>query len=403
MTMMTSKEMTGKERILKALAGGKAEAMPAVIDYMSLYLAERTERAYVEAYRERLERKGRVRIDPDEDVQIRARAILEAYDCFQEQHDWLHVFGGPSPKALSQRELVLEDGKVFELDHAAGTRRQMLLSGQETKTQELRDQFEQIRQANKSRRHLDKRLAEHRARARTARGDLRLVKTIVRQRGTEQFIYTGAAAPFWALYDLFGFEGMMMALYDAPHLVFAVMDDALETTLKSAQAFKDAGGQGIRVEECLVSADMISPAAYERFVLPYEERLFSQLRRMGLKTILYFCGDVMPRLPALCRLPIDALMVEESKKNFIIDIGEVRAAVGSDLCLLGNIDSYAVVQKGTEAALAAEVARQIQVAGADGAFIVGVGSPLPLDTPPERADMLIRYARRHTPGEPVTV
>lgn len=85
-------------------------------------------------------------------------------------------------------------------------------------------------------------------------------------------------------------------------------------------------------------------------------------------------------------------------KYFQIDIAAVRAAVGPELCLLGNIDSYAVVQKGTEAELAAEVARQIRVAGASGGFIVGVGSPLPLDTPPERVDLLVRCARRHATG-----
>jgi uroporphyrinogen decarboxylase len=224
------------------------------------------------------------------------------------------------------------------------------------------------------------------------------VEALVREHGEDYFVYTGASAPFWLLYDLLGFEGMMLALHDAPKVVFAIMDESLHATLAYAQEFKDAGGHGIRVEECLASADMISPKMYERFVLPYEERLFSQLCRMGLKTILYFCGDVIPRLPALRQLPIDALMVEESKKNFAIDIGQVRAAVGPDLCLLGNIDSYAVVQRGTAAELAAEVGRQVRVAGADGAFILGVGSPLPLDTPPERVDMLIHCTRGYRPG-----
>jgi len=383
--------MTGKERILTALASGKTDVTPVGIDYMTLYLAERTERAYVEAYRERLEREGRVRICHDEDIEIRARATLQAYECFQERHDWLQIPAGPNRETSNQRELLLEDGQIFELDHATGTRRKMLLSGQETKTQEIRDRFEQMRQRSKERAQLDKVLAEYRIQS-----DFALVKTIAREKGQEYFVYTGAAAPFWLLYDLFGFEGMMTALHDAPRSVFNVMDKSLETTLAYAQAFKDAGGDGIRVEECLASADLISPQMYEQFVLPYEERLFTQLCRIGLKTILYFCGDVMPRLPALRQLPIDALMVEESKKNFAIDIAEVRAAVGDGLCLLGNIDSYAVVQKGTDKELATQVARQIKVAGTNGAFIVGVGSPLPLDTPPEQADKLIRYAHERS-------
>jgi len=56
---------------------------------------------------------------------------------------------------------------------------------------------------------------------------------------------------------------------------------------------------------------------------------------------------------------------------------------------------YEIVQKANEADFEAEVARQIRVAGQRGRFIVGVGSPLTLDTPPARADLLVRYARRH--------
>lgn len=387
---------TGKGRILTALGGGQPDIPPVAIDYMGLYLAERMERAYVAAYRERLEREGRVRKDPDRDLEIRVQAALKAYDCFQEQHDWFSVWGEPIPERVAQQELVLENDAVFELDHATGARRQLLLSGEEAKTREMGERFEQARRLYRDRDRLKEAIAAQIASYRGRRGDLRLVEAIVRRRGDAQFIYTGATAPFWTPFDLIGFEGMMTALHDAPDLVFAMMDALLESTLEYAQAFKDAGGHGIRVEECLASADMISPAMYERFALPYEEKLFGQLRRMGLKTILYFCGDVMPRLPVLRELPIDALMVEESKKTFVIDIGAVREAAGPDLCLLGNIDAYGMVEKASEAELRAEVERQIRVAGTDGAFIVGLGSPLTLDTPPERVDLLIRCGRQYT-------
>jgi hypothetical protein len=387
--------MRGRERILAAFAGAKTDVTPAGIDYLTLYLAERTEFAYVDAYHSRLERDGRVRLDPDEDVQVRARALLRAYSCFQEKQDWFMVFPGPSPEAVRQRELQLVEGKVYDVDLGAGTRRQMLLSGEQAKTEEYRDHFERMRRANEERGHLERILRQHKEEALSARGDMRLVQAIVREKGEDYLIYTGGGAPFWSLYGLIGFEGMMTAMYDAPDLLVKMMDHFLETALENAQAFKDAGGHCVRIEECLASADIISPSAYETFALPYEEKLFSRLRRMGLKTILYFCGNVMPRLPYLRQLPIDALIVEESKKDFVIDIGEVRQAVGPDLCLLGNIDSYEIVLKATEARLTAEVERQIRVAGHEGRFIVGVGSPITLDTPPSRVDLLIHSAHRH--------
>jgi uroporphyrinogen decarboxylase len=397
---MTELETAGKARILAALAGDQTDTVPVAIDYLRLYLAERTEHAYVAAYRERLQREGRVHLDPDEDVSIRASAILSAYDCFEEQQDWLQVFAGPSQEALNSRELVLDKGRVFELDHGAGARHQLLIGGEEAKTEEMRARFEEmdrrfqmLQSAGADSELARDILADYQRQRNRESGDFALVETLVRERGGEQFLYMGVPAPFCSLYGLVGFDGMMTALVEMPDLVVSMMDELLDGVLERAQAFKDSGGHGIRVEEYFASADIISPRMYERFALPYEERLLSGLRQMGLKSVLYFCGDVVPRLPALRQLPMDALMVEESKKDFHVDIGAVRARVGPELCLFGNVDSYGVVQTGTEAELEAEIARQIRVAGAAGAFIVGLGIPLPLDTPPARVDCLVRFAR----------
>ena len=391
--------MTAKDRIMTALAGGKPVEVPVGIDYMGLYLAEATERAYVAAYRDRLEREGRVPIDPDEDVGIRAQATLQAYGIFQNRHGFINIFGGPSREVLSKRELILDNGEVYQIDLATGARQQMLLTGEKAKTEEYRDIYDRRRNLLKDRANLKKLLDGRRENTWDARGDLRLVEAIVRAQGDDYFVYTGAAAPFWSLYNMLDFDGMMTALHDGPDEVFYLMDHSLEQTIAYAQAFKDAGGHAVRVEECLASADLISQDAYERFALPYEERLFSALRSMGLKTILYFCGHVMPRLSDLRNLPVDALMVEESKKDFVVEIGEVRAAIGPDMCLLGNLDSYADVLNGSDEELAAEVERQIRVAGACGAFIVSTGSPLTLDTPPERVDFIVESARSVTAGK----
>lgn len=391
-------KMTGRERMLAAMAGRPTDQTPVAMDYLMLYLAERIENAYVDAYRPRLQQQGRVRLDPDEDVEIRASAVAEAYACLREPQDWMGSFAGPGRQIVAQRELVLEGDRVFEVDLRDGARRQMLLSGEETKTEEYRERFERLRRARLAKGEVGRLLRENRALTMAARSDWRLIEIIAKRCGQTQIIYTGAGAPFWLMYGQIGFEGMMTALYDAPDMVFELMDALLEFTLQDAQSFRDAGGDIVRVEECLASADIISPRLYERFALPYEERLFAALRRMGLKVIPYFCGSVLPRLPYLRQLPIDALMVEESKKDFVIDMGSVRQAAGPDLCLFGNVDVYEVLLKATPAALGAEVQRQIDAAGRQGRFIMATGSPVTLDTPPERVDLLARLARQSRPA-----
>ncbi len=385
--------MTGKERIFQALAGGRPEPVPIALDYLFLYLAERIEQEYVSAYRERLLRYQQVRLDPDEDAWIRAQAILRAYARFRERDDWLYAPAYPVPEVVQQRALALEGEKVYQIDLRDGSR-QLLLPAQQSKQEFYRDYYARKHERAHRRSEIKPLLDEYVTDMRAQRMNMAVARHLIASQGQDYFIYTGFSGPFWALFELFGFESMMTACYDSPAEARIIMDTALELALERAGRFRDAGGHGIRIEELMVSADLISPRLYEEYVWPYEEKLCAGLRRMGLKVILYFCGDVMPRLPALTQLPIDALMVEESKKDFRIDIGEVRAAVGDQLCLFGNIDAYEVMRMGTSAQIRQEVERQLRAAGTHGAFIMGIGSPLPLDTPAEHVDILIEHTRR---------
>jgi uroporphyrinogen-III decarboxylase len=73
-------------------------------------------------------------------------------------------------------------------------------------------------------------------------------------------------------------------------------------------------------------------------------------------------------------------------------MGQVRAGLGNDVCLLGNIDVYDVVERGTPEEWAREVERQITGAGPE-RFIVSCGSPITFDTPPQQLRDFILTAK----------
>ena len=81
----------------------------------------------------------------------------------------------------------------------------------------------------------------------------------------------------------------------------------------------------------------------------------------------------------------DALSLEESKKNFRIEIEEVVERVGGRCTVLGNLDSVGVLQDGSEDRLRAEIARQIAAGRRNGSrFIMSLGSPVTPQTPVAR-------------------
>ena len=132
---------------------------------------------------------------------------------------------------------------------------------------------------------------------------------------------------------------------------------------------------------------------YDEFVLPYDRELLKELRDLGLHTIFYVCGDVLPRLTRLVELAPTALAVEESKKGFEINLADVAKSIGNRMALFGNLDSTRIMHW-SDTQMAAHIEQQRRDARPAAGFIVSMGSPFPLETPRERITAFIRAARQ---------
>jgi uroporphyrinogen-III decarboxylase len=94
----------------------------------------------------------------------------------------------------------------------------------------------------------------------------------------------------------------------------------------------------------------------------------------------------------MARCDVAAIAVEESKKNFRIEIEDVVERVGDRVTVLGNIDAVHFGLQATQAEMAAEVRRQASIGARAKGFVVSTGSPFPLDTNPRLLDTLVATA-----------
>ena len=176
---------------------------------------------------------------------------------------------------------------------------------------------------------------------------------------------------------------MMQLLAQRPELVRRACERLLANSIRRVRAGAALGAMGVWVEECMT--DMISPAAFADLNVPVVQRLIDEIRRVGMKSIYYYCGDPADRWEHLLSLDMDALALEESKKGFTIDIEDVVERTAGQCTVLGNLDAIGVLQNASEEELRAEVARQIAAGRKTGGrFIMSLGSPVTPGTPVER-------------------
>ena len=408
--------MNSRERLQKAIAGQPTD-MPAVAPaYLSLYLDAQTQRLYRAAYERKLSAQiaapecGAVSIDHAEDARLRADAILGAYESLGEQPDWIHTHPAETRDWAERGEMRFADGRWFYVDKADRRDKDMdepgrLMSvhgdplpvsglGERPANADLWDESA----ACSARADVDALLPIRSAEELEAQGAFAVTRILAARVGDRLPISCIAPTPFWSTYGLLGFQGMMVMMREKPALFAYLMERRGRQRMEMLKGLARAGVEYVWLEECLSSADLISPRDYERFAFATTGPTIAEAKRLGLTVILYYCGDVIPRLPWLVRLGMDALAVEESKKGFSVDIADVIAAVGDACCVFGNVDAVQVMCEGSKEAIRAEVDRQIRLGQRARGFVLCQGSPFTLDTPPDKVGWFVQCARRYGSG-----
>ena len=227
-----------------------------------------------------------------------------------------------------------------------------------------------------------------------ADGRLDFARRAVAVFGEERFLFASIGAPFWLAYGCLGFEGLMTALVERPELLDPLLQRLIERCLETVRAYAAAGIDGVWVEDCYSSADLISPEQWRRFALPHVERLIAETESLGLRAIHYYCGDIRDRLHDLVAVRPSALSLEESKKGFRIDLAQVAEVVRGRCALLGNLDAVGIVERADADALARALEAQAAVGRRWPRFAFSLGSPVTALTPMSRVQEYVRLARR---------
>ena len=131
------------------------------------------------------------------------------------------------------------------------------------------------------------------------------------------------ASGFWApfyhdLMDLFGMEAYFVKMRTHPEVVEAATDRVCGFYHAANERYFDAAGD--RVDAYFFGNDfgtqldlMIGPALFDRFILPWFQRLTGQARRRGYQVVLHSCGSIHRVIPKLIAAGVDCLHPLQAK------------------------------------------------------------------------------------------
>jgi uroporphyrinogen decarboxylase len=183
---------------------------------------------------------------------------------------------------------------------------------------------------------------------------------------------------------------------DKERRLFDLMEIASDALIVFMKALLDAGSDTAQAGDSLASLSMISPSIYEKYVYPFECKVFSAIRPFARKkggvTILHICGDTRLILPLMARTGADVLEIDAK-----VDMADAKILTEGKAALMGNLDPTTVLLQGTP-----ELVRNTADAcmkGCDalsGGFILGSGCEVAPQSPRENLKSFVEAAHGFT-------
>ena len=172
--------------------------------------------------------------------------------------------------------------------------------------------------------------------------------------------------------DLRGVSELMLDLIMRPEWVTDLLEFCVQVEIAFAEAQVRAGADIIGLGDSIAS--QISPAMYERFALPYEQRIFEAVHRLGGTTRLHICGNTTYILPMMLESGADIIDLD-----WMVDLEEAAKTAGDKVSLCGNFDPVKIMLQGDPEQVYQATQQCLAVAG-DRSFSMP-GCEVPAATP----------------------
>lgn len=214
------------------------------------------------------------------------------------------------------------------------------------------------------------------------------VERLVQHFGREVFLIgRGDQGPFSLASQLYGMDRLLEDLMDeeAEEDVHRLLEFCTSACIAYHEKLLQLGVPMTSMGDSTAGPDVISPAMYETFAVPYEKKVIEAVHRKGGLISLHICGNATKIIDQMCNLGADVLEIDQKT-----DLKTAVRAAKENCALLGQVNPV-LLSNGTQQEVKETAERILQIVGGKSTtgFILGPGCALGGDTPKENIQALI--------------
>jgi uroporphyrinogen decarboxylase len=213
--------------------------------------------------------------------------------------------------------------------------------------------------------------------------------------GDRVAIVGGVQGPLTTAILISGLTNVFTKVIDDPRFVREVFKLSNEYFKVAVKKMIDAHVDVICVPEDLgfVSGPFFSVTHFRKLLLPFIEKLFDEAISAGVPTFLHCDGNIDQYLDDLLSIGFNGLHPVQRTAHMSID--RIREKYGTNVCLIGNVDSSHTLVYGTEDRIVYETLQTIRDGAVDGALILASDSDIRDEMPFDKVDLMFKTALQY--------
>jgi MtaA/CmuA family methyltransferase len=198
--------------------------------------------------------------------------------------------------------------------------------------------------------------------------------------------------PFTLASLIRGMEPWMLDLADDTkhELVHQLLEYSASLTMQFIRLMSHTGAHMTSNGDSTAGPELISPAMFREFALPYEQRVIRCAHDHRLPYVLHICGDTSRIIDAMLESGADGLELD-----YRTDVTLAHRTMKDRAVFVGNIDPSGVLALGTPGLIEQKTRELLTVFADDPRFVLNAGCAIPPMTPPENLRAMIHAARSY--------
>ncbi len=211
---------------------------------------------------------------------------------------------------------------------------------------------------------------------------IRAVKRLVDQ---EVSVHAEIFSPFSQFLELLNYENALMALLDDPGKTHACLQRLTQGAIQLAERQAAEGVDAILISSAFAGGGLISRDHYKEFVLPYERRVVSEVKRRQpeVKVYTHTCGAISDRLDLMLETSTEGIDTLDPPPLGTVELEEAVPQLKGRAFIKGNIDAVNTLLYGDEEKVRKAVLRRLDVAKPGGGYILSTACSVPPAVRPE--------------------